>query len=237
MYPPHLRKAIAMIELIFAIVVMGIVMMSAPMLISTAAKGTSVALKQEGIGQALAEINIILTHPWDENNTDTTCIPPVLNVTNGDAELNQAVVALIPTGRRVGVENSSTSHTFICNSQQFNASWPLGSEGGINNDIDDFLGTTLNVIAGGAGGKDYLDTTTVGIATNVQYIEDNATYNLATITYAPAAPALGSTNIKQINVTLTSNPGGAADASLDSNIVLTAFSCNVGGFEYARRTM
>jgi len=43
------RKAIAMIELIFAIVVMGIVMLSAPMLVNKATQSSYVALQQESI--------------------------------------------------------------------------------------------------------------------------------------------------------------------------------------------
>lgn len=232
----NLRPAIAMIELIFAIVVMGIVMMSAPMLISTASQGAVVALQQESISQAVAEMNIILTHPWDQNNTDNTCIPPVLHVTNGDTDLNMTA-----NMRRAGVPTGSTSHTFLCNSVELNASLPLGLEvAGITDDMDDFNGTVLNVIAGGVGGRDYLYAANVNIAVNVQYTADTSNYNstTGTITYNPVfALAVGSTNIKAISVRLTSNPGGAGDASLDSNITLNAFSCNVGGFEYAQRTM
>ncbi len=43
------RPAIAMIELIFAIVIIGIVLMSVPQLISTAAKSGYVTIQQEAI--------------------------------------------------------------------------------------------------------------------------------------------------------------------------------------------
>ena len=66
----YLRPAIAMIELIFSIVIMGIVMMSAPMLISTASNSTSVVLQQEGINQAVSRITMMLSYPWDEANTN-----------------------------------------------------------------------------------------------------------------------------------------------------------------------
>jgi len=66
------RPAIAMIELIFAIVIMGIVMMSAPMLVSTASKSGFVAIQQEGISEVASQLNMILSYAWDENNADPT---------------------------------------------------------------------------------------------------------------------------------------------------------------------
>ena len=83
----HMRTAIAMIELIFAIVIMGIVLMSAPMLISTASSTTTVALQQEGINEASSRISMILTYPWDQNDINDSCISPVLHVSSGDSEL------------------------------------------------------------------------------------------------------------------------------------------------------
>jgi hypothetical protein len=65
-----LRPAIAMVELIFAIVIMGIVLMSAPMLISTASKSGYVAIQQEAINEAASQVNMIMGYHWDENNTN-----------------------------------------------------------------------------------------------------------------------------------------------------------------------
>ena len=67
-----MRKAIAMIELIFAIVIMGIILMSAPMLISNASQSGYVAMQQEGINEAATQVNMIMGHYWDENNVDET---------------------------------------------------------------------------------------------------------------------------------------------------------------------
>jgi hypothetical protein len=221
------RPAIAMIELIFAIVVMGIVLMSAPMLISTATTSVSVALQQEGINEAASRVSMILTYPWDQNDVNDSCIPPVLHVTAGDAKLNENGTS----GRRVGVPLGTNSHTFICGSNEFNAA-AIGQEAaGIIDDIDDFGGTTL-VDMGGAGGQDYLEQATVNIATAISYINDGANYNNATFVYVPGAVTPNTTNIKEITVTLTSTSG--VDA-LNKTIVLRGFSCNIGGFEYASR--
>jgi len=218
-----------MIELIFAIVIMGIVLMSAPTLIATAAKGTSVALQQEGINEAASRVNMILTYPWDQNDTNDSCIPPVLHVVNGDSELDEAKAS-----RRVGVPLTSNSRTFKwCNGAELNAS-KIGKEGSAIDDQDDFDGTTvsLTVDASGSGGTDYIEKTTVNIATTVSYIGDSANYASKSFSYTPQSTSGTSTNIKEIQVTLTSSSG---ESELQKNIILRAFSCNIGGIEYAHR--
>jgi len=230
-----MRPAVAMIELIFSIVVMGIALMSAPMLLSTASQSTSVTLQQEGINEASTRINMILTYPWDQNDdTNDTCIPPMLHVNNGDFELE----ANATTARRMGVPLTTNSHTFKCASDEYNAS-AIGKEDNTTNDLDDFDGSsiTLSLESGGSGGEDYLEQNTVKIATDISYIDDNASYNNPVTYYTPGGGASGSgttTNIKQITVTLTSTHSAS---ELQKTIILRAFSCNIGGFEYAKRVL
>ena len=94
-----MRKGIAMIELIFAIVIMGIVLLSAPTLISTATQSGLVAVQQEAIAASSSEIGMILTRDWDEAGTDETTESPILIVNNGDAELE---MVLAPDGNSSG---------------------------------------------------------------------------------------------------------------------------------------
>ena len=224
------RPAIAMIELIFAIVIMGIVMMGAPMLVSTASKSVSVTLQQEGINEASSRASMLLTHAWDEQDTNDSCIPPVLRVSAaGDSELNVAT-----DNRRIGVPLASNSRTFKCGIiNEINASTTLGGDIGdtFKDDLDDFTNTTLVIDASGAGGKDYIEQTTVGIATGINYISDAANYSGTTIAYAPGGGG-GTSNIKAITVTVTSTSGAT---ELTKNIILRAFSCNIGGYEFASR--
>jgi hypothetical protein len=219
-----------MIELIFAIVVMGIILMSAPMLVSTAAKSTSVSLQQEGINQAVSRISEILTYEWDQADTNDSCIPPVLHVSSSGDSLLKEVNG---TSRRVGVPTLSNSRTFRCGSREYNASTTLTKEGSIDDDIDDFNRDTSLVEIEGAH-TDYIEKTTVSIATTVAYINDNASYDSATLTYVPGGTPGSSTNIKQISVTLTSTSG--VD-ELDKNITMRAFSCNIGGYAFASKIM
>ena len=231
------RTAMAMIELIFAIVVMGIVMLSAPMLISTAANSTSVALQQEGIHESAARVNMILTYAWDENDTNTTVcgntIPPILRVTGGDSELDPVGT----TARRLGVDTNSSSHTFKCGTLELNAT-AIGSEGGDQDDMDDFANTSLILNTSGSGGKDYIEQDAVQVATTISYTSDVASYQggpTVSYNFDPSSGVAGTTtNIKAITVTLTST---SSVSELQKTIVLNAFACNVGGFEYESRTM
>ncbi len=229
-----LRPAIAMIELIFALVIMGIALMSAPMLISTAAKSVTVALQQEGINEASSRIAMILTYPWDENDINDSCIPPVLHVSAGNSALDEH-----NESRRIGVPLQSSSHTFKCGKSEFNASI-IGAESGEteNDDIDDFTNTSLTLDTTGTGGEDYIEQDTVSIGTSILYVDDNTSsgnYNANTITFNPfSTTSTGTTNIKQIKVTLTSTNSAQ---ELQKTINLNAFSCNIGGYDYERRVM
>ncbi len=221
------RPAIAMIELIFAIVVMGIALMAAPMLISMAAKTTSVALQQEGINEAVSRVSMILTHEWDQNDLNESCIPPVLHVSNaGDSLLREVGT----TARRIGVPLNTDSRTFKCINDEFNAT--LAQDG--TDDIDDFSSTQLIEITDLSGGKDYIEKTTVNIATSVYYTPDNASYNSQSFSYnfTPESSSGSSTNIKAISVTLTSS---SSVDELSKTIKLHAFSCNIGGYEFESR--
>ena len=231
------RPAIAMIELIFAIVVMGIVMMSAPQLLSTASKSGYVAIQQEGINEAATQVNMILDYPWDENNTNT-----VLVVDNGDAELNATNIA-DSDARRAGTSPFST-RLFVSTggilAGVFNASAVLGNDIGENNtsldrdDIDDFNGTSVNLVLDGAnaGASDYIEKGgQINIARTVSYMDDNASYNSpagGTLNFNPFTNKAGTTNIKHIQVTLTSTSGVA---ELAKTITLHAFSCNIGSYK------
>jgi len=227
-----LRPAIAMIELIFALVIMGIALMSAPMLISVATKSTVVALQQESLNEAASRVSMIMTYPWDQNDINDSCIPPVLTVTGGDTELN-----MIPsTSRRIGVPLKTNSRTFKCGDKILPATLAVDGK----DDIDDFVGTeTLSSPGGGSGGVDYIEQDTVNIATTVSFKSDSTTYSANSIgNFYPGTnpPAGKTTNIKMITVTLTSS-NTAADELKDKKIIYRAFSCNIGGIDYASKEL
>jgi len=228
------RPAIAMVELIFSIAIMGIVLLSAPMLISMASKSTSVALQQEGINEAATRINMIMTYDWDENNINVPCggDPSILHTQAGDT----ALAEVNGTQRRVGVPLNSNSHTFNCNGQEYNAT-AIGREGDDIDDLDDFNSVGLVEVLLGSGGEDYIenpDTTgdTVQIATGITYLSDTADYDKEfSYNFDYTNDSNNSTNIKGIKVTLTSSSG---EKELEKTIIMHAFSCNIGSYRYVR---
>ena len=64
------RSAFSLIELIFAIVVIGISVVSLPMMSQVTAKGSDANLVQEGIFAAAAELNEAVTAHWDEHSLE-----------------------------------------------------------------------------------------------------------------------------------------------------------------------
>ena len=64
------RAAFTMIELIFAIVVMGIVMISIPMLLISNNEAVETNILQEAVFIAAAKTNQVLSFAWDENSID-----------------------------------------------------------------------------------------------------------------------------------------------------------------------
>ena len=234
MTPMIARPAIAMIELIFSLVIMGIVLMSAPMLIHTAADSTSVALQQEGINEAASRINLILTYPWDNAvNADSNCstLPSILGVEDNASGLNN----------RAGVPANSNAHGSSCGSSGFLYATPIGKEiVGVVDDLDDFNDDgNLTLLDLGTGGTDYLEKNTVKLATKINYASDHlpkagdsyAASQSITFNFSPDE-VNQTTNIKAITATLTSS---SSASELNKTIVLRAFSCNVGGFMYASR--
>ena len=226
----NLRPAIAMIELIFAIVIMGIVLMSAPMLISTSSQSTYVGMQQEGINEAASKVNMILSYAWDENNTADSITPPLLFV-NGNSAFNPDPTSPKDNRTRVGIPIKS-SRVFHAD---LNAS-AIGLDGTESaDDIDDFNGESLSsLVSIESASTDYIESTTVEITTSVSYGSDSFTDG-SSYSYVPfALSATAMSNVKNIQVTLTSTDTANADV-LEKTIILKAFSCNIGGISYAEK--
>ena len=231
-----MRNGIAMIELIFAIVIMGIVMMSAPTLISTAAGSGLVAVQQEAIAASSSEIGMILTRDWDEAGTDETTESPILIVNNGDSELD---MILLPdgnsSGRRAGTPTTSTRKSFssISNLERDATLVSAFETEGDDDDIDDFNSDTITLTGIRYAQGDLADTS-ITIETTVSYVSDtpsSGSYNSNTLTLNDPFDnnVSGTSNIKTITAQTTSG-------NLDTSIRLQAFSCNIGTYTLKTRS-
>jgi len=232
------RKAVAMIELIFAIVIMGIVLMSAPSLISQASKGSLGVVQQEAIVADATEIGMIMTRHWDEADTNESDYSPILIVMENITPLNENGA----TGKRIGTPQEASRGFVTSSGQRLNAT-PIGNEDGDEfDDIDDFDDntSTLSVASGDTTDTetgDYIDTS-LQITTNVQYIDaPDIAYTATTISFnqpfANVRADNNTSNIKAIQTTVTS---GSHDAEFGTNITLRSFMCNIGTYTLEERT-
>jgi len=182
-----MRPAVAMLELIFAIVIMAIILMSAPQLISTAAKSGYVAIQQEAINEAASQVNMIMGYHWDENDADERYIDPILAVDSGDTDLNEEG----NTSRRLGTPEESYRSFVRSDGSEGSASTTLGDETGETeeDDIDDFADSITNLVfipdtTYEANEANYIETN-IAIGRDVFYSNDDANYNQSTISFDP----------------------------------------------------
>jgi len=232
------RPAIAMIELIFAIVIMGFALMSAPMMIANATKSSNVAFEQESIAIAAAHTASLMSYAWDERNSDGWAQDNILctDSTTTGLVCNNSTDAT----RLRKIANSPAYNTKASSSSSFSTADALPPGGGVGtesswDDVDDFDQniTTLTVADATpsvTNEGDYMDQS-VSILTDIAYIADapsNPTFATCNSTNGcaysnPATAAIGtSTSVKQITTTLTSTN------LPDKQIALNAFMCNIG---------
>jgi len=227
------RKAIAMIELIFAIVIMGIVLLSVPNIISLSAQSGYISLQQEAIATAASQMNLLMTKQWDENNVEdtTTGITSVaiLNVSNGTPSLDKP-------------RKGAKTRTFTLAGGGEKSATPIGAEANDFDDIDDMNGTsmTLRDFSNTSVSEGDIIDTNITISTTVAYANDSTStasdYNTSnTIQYnfnPSSVPP--TTNIKSIMTQLTTNNPAI---ELSKNIKLQAFTANIGSYTVSKRDL
>ncbi len=231
----NMRNAIAMVELIFAIVIMGIVMMSAPMLISQASQSSLQVVVQEAIAADASELGMILTRDWDESGTDETIESPILAVTNGDLELE---MALFPdgnsSGRRAGTPTGSTRTSFSSIGTELSATLEGAFNDGDGDDIDDFNGQSTPLTGTRYALGDLADVN-ITINTTVKYISDSptaGTYNSELLTFNNPFD----NNVTGVTTNIKSVTSQVSSDNLDTAIKLQAFSCNIGTYTLKTRS-
>lgn len=216
-----LRRALSLIELIFAIVIMGIAVMSLPLVLSQVQQNNEFSLQQEAILAAKTKIGDILSYEWDENSYDATTQRAVVIKTTSD--INGDLNCSTTTNGRVGHIYSDYRRKCAPSTITASAIGADADDGGNYDDIDDFNNKTitLNTATENAGTLDYVFRNTLQLTTTINYAADNAAYtnqimNNFALNYANNA---ATSNIKAINVKVST---GTQD------ITLHAFTCNIG---------
>ena len=255
-----MKKGVSLIELVFAIVIIGIAAMSFPLILTQTSNNIRIALQQEAILNAKAHASIILSHPWDENTVDPSTGRLMVLDTTGTKANNafndvgtdlprraghiddfsgrrafrtQIAKVLQPTGG-ISIEGEPIGDLIdkivpvvptVPNSGEWGAAATI-----VRDDVDDFNGFASNLVVT----PDVLDfILNFTLSSNVMYVTDSpigaAAYGNTNINFNFAtADAGGTTNIKMIQVT-------AASVADNINVVLRAYSSNIGDYELLER--
>ncbi|ATB69259.1 hypothetical protein SJPD1_1147 [Sulfurospirillum diekertiae] len=215
-----MRSAMSMIELVFAIVIMGIVVMSLPLVLLQTQRGNALALEQEVILATKTRLAFILSHEWDINSYDGDASTSRVLDTTASANADNAFDTT--TTRRAGhieaderrrLRDDKLTPT-LKSGADWNATTPM--------DIDDFDGKTSSVSVTAAD-MDYIYS--ISLTSKIDYIGDAlqsgayASSSSITFTFNPTSTQTNPTNIKMISVTSSGS---------DANVTLRAFASNIG---------
>jgi len=227
-----MSRAFTMIELVYAIVIIAITMLTIPMVMQVNASNQEGSLFQEGILITSTKISQALTFPWDQNSPPLGGIMSFSNVLNtnsvtaGMGRVND--INGNPTDFRVGHFQESLRRRLS------SSSFPRGASAIVaDNSIANQHGLAAEDL--GVGTQDGYKKRW-SVTTNVSYVPDFTDYTQTGIVFNfdTNLTALGAgvtSNIKMIQVTAT-------DISVGSNndqIQLTSFSSNIGETEFFKR--
>ena len=219
-----MRKAASMIELVIAIVVMGIAMMTLPLMLTTTQNNNTFAMRQEAILAARTQLGDELTYLWDENSMDSNHNVAVLD-TNSTNIFFERVPSTI---RRIGHIKGNKRRKYFASPTYATAPANLGKDGieATPNDIDDFSSSTPITIQHVANTLDYRYN--LNMTTTVSYVDDNFTQGTPFDFNTSATSPAKSTNIKMITLIITNDNN-------DFNMTLRAYSSNIGANQLLRR--
>ena len=213
-----LRNGSSMIELIIAIVVMSMAMMTLPIMLTTTQNNNTFIIQQEAILIAKTQLDNILTYPWDENSEDNNFNVGILDTNSTNYSRADRVGLVIANKRRKFFTTTTWAST-------------IGLETGETtpDDIDDFHDKEKNLtdINDVNATLDYKLSNDLNMTIPVKYISD---INLTAIfDFNETSTPTGTTNIKMVEVSLK-------NSFLDKDITLRAFSCNIGANQLLRRS-
>lgn len=203
------KSAFTMIELIFAIVVIGITILSLPMVNQVTSQAVENNLVQEAVFAASTELNQVLSYHWDDNSTDGANIL---------AKVVWTPTSTCDTTTKLRPGHINQPYHRKCLDDN-DATPSIGSEGGAADDIDDFNGVSGSIFIDNTGGG--------VIASSKGYKKDyNSTVAVSFAAFGTVTAA--QKNIKKVTVTI-SDAGNTITS-------LSAFSANIGEIDYNKRS-
>lgn len=221
------RAGSSLIELVIAIVVMGIAVMSLPMLLTQTQNNDTISLQQEAILATKTKLGYLLSYDWDANSYDANASSARVLDTTGYAGADNDFNTT--STRRIGHINASKRRRLWDDKRA-----PLNESAGLN-DIDDFNGVDENMSITSQD-MDFLFNIT--LKPTVSYLQDSlvsGSYNDANISFDFNVDNNQSlshpTNIKMITVTTVEQD----PSSNYVNVTLRAFAANIGQSKIIKR--
>jgi prepilin-type N-terminal cleavage/methylation domain-containing protein len=215
------KKAFTLIELIFAIVVISIVLLSLPSLTQATYDSSEGSLAQEAIFIASAKIAQISTYHWDENSVDNNVLlstAKVVDVAGG----NSAYAREGTSTQRKGHLKQDRHRKFHDNAIATKSVAGIIVDNAANNtlDIDDEVGSASldNAAISNLG---YKQTYTMNIAVN--YVSDLGTPS-NNMNFNFSDTSSGESNLKMIEVSVSN--------ASEVITTLRAYSANIGEIDY-----
>ncbi len=203
------KSAFTLIELIFAIVIIAISVVSLPMMNQTISKGIDGNIVQEAIFAAATELNEVTTAHWDDNSIDANASFSRV-IDDGSCRDNPLVTQ---TYRRMSGHISQPLHRRCLDS---NLTTP-------SNTSSNPLITSLDDMEHGDQAI-FIDN-----VTNAKGYKKKYTSNVSVVPDAIFANKTQTSNMKEIVITIR-------DSDEDKNITqLTTYSANIGEVDYFKR--
>lgn len=233
------RQAFTLIELIFAIVIVAIIVLSIPMMTQATSKSSEGSISQEAVFAASAKLMQTLSFPWDENSSDieqmlegATVLSGVVKIPGGTASLDFNDTVCRPgliarrcrtdeQGREVNVSNMGNDYTNF-----------------LIRGLDDSNATSTIIAASSEGYKNrYTLVTTIGYVSDsedsgMNEIDYNATNPFGANSFVFSdANITAPTNLRLVTVSIYKTGDLVTPVS-----VLRAYGANIGEIKPTKRT-
>ncbi len=212
------HSAFTLFELIFAILIISIAVLSLPTMTQTSTDAADGSMVQEAIFGASTELNQLISFKWDENSTDSTSSTSRV-IWSSATDCNQT------TKLRVG-HIAQEKHR-RCSDSNFSVLQPstIGSDGADLDDLDDLNGDTSSLFTTSSGAsttapgykKSYNRTLYVSYITNVNDINDG---NFSDV----------NKSMKKISVIICDD--GLVCTKSNAITILNTYSANIGEVDY-----
>ena len=223
------RYAFTLIELIFAIIIISVVVISLPTMFKSNENAIMNNINQEALFAVSAEMMQTLSYPWDQNSSDSTnAYGKVVDITSG----NNAYIRKDANGTVNTNSSFRVGHIQEDNHRRFH-------DVSVVNHLESAISSTSTTTALNNAGKSNVVFDNTGSSRNgykqeynmsidVNFVADTNTTSGGALFYTFGTTATTASNMKLISVTIKDKSGTPITR-------LRAYSANIGEFDFAKR--